>query len=109
MRLKKRGDHQSGNCHGTNDGTLVHDQAPRRKRIALWTRHGGRHTVSTSIQPTPAGLVDALRDHLNASGFSGSMSEFLVIGEVGISEGAPDLAEDVVWGTGACPGVGILQ
>ena len=37
------------------------------------------------------------------------MGKRLVVDEVGISERAADLTEDLGWGDGACPGIGILQ
>jgi hypothetical protein len=46
---------------------------------------------------------------LNASGFSGGKSEFLVIGGIGIGEGTADLTEDVGGRDGVCPGIGVLQ
>ena len=37
------------------------------------------------------------------------MGKRLVIDEVGVSEGTADLMENLSWGDGACPGIGILQ
>jgi hypothetical protein len=42
-------------------------------------------------------------------GLSGGTGEFMISSEIGIGERTADLREDVGWGDGACPGIGILQ
>src|ERR687885_1391473 len=42
-------------------------------------------------------------------GFSGGTGQLVLIDRIDISERAADLTEDLSWGEGMCPGIGVLQ